>query len=75
MRLQKVVSFRQFTELQAEGAKQIAIKVEEDFNQELLPFFRAGRISERFHNEVSSRCGTSRRLYGLANVPKQDTPL
>ena len=74
-RLQKVFSCRQFTELQTEGSKPLAIKIEEDLNQELLSLFRAGRISERFYNEVPSTGGTPPRLYGLAKVHKKDTPL
>ena len=51
------------------------IKIEEDFNNGLRKIFEAGEISEEFFQRVRATGSQLARLYGLAKVHKENTPL
>ena len=51
------------------------MKIEDQFNKELLSLLKANRVSQAFYDDVHSTGATSPRLYGLAKVHKPDTPL
>ncbi|XP_063727146.1 uncharacterized protein LOC134854721 [Symsagittifera roscoffensis] len=55
--------------------KPFAVKIEDQFNKELLSLLKANRVSQAFYDDVHSTGGTPPRLYGLAKVHKPETPL
>ena len=53
----------------------VIMKIEKDINIELLAMKKKGEISKAMYNRLRSTGAQSARLYGLAKVHKQGTPL
>ena len=51
------------------------MKIEKDINKELLAMKKRDEISEAMYNRLRSTGAQPARLYGLAKVHKQGTPL
>ena len=53
----------------------VIMKIEKDINKELLAMKKKDEISEAMYNRLISTGAQPARLYGLAKVHKQGTPL
>ena len=53
----------------------VIMKIEKDISKELLAMKKKDEISEAFYNRLRSTGAQPARLYGLAKVHKQGTPL
>ena len=64
-------------QIESAGEKEapLFVKIEDQFNKELLSLLKANPVSQALYDDVDSKGATPPRLYGLAKVHQPDTPL
>ena len=75
-RLNQILDGRQFEKITSKNTKKdYAIKLEDALNKKLVALRRNNEISEDFYQSVKATGSQPARLYGLAKVHKNQTPL
>ena len=74
-RLLEVLNGEQFKPFDDSRKKDALIAIESTFNRNLMSLVRAGKISSDLYSKCRSTGVQPARLYGLAKVHKQKTPL
>ena len=74
-RLLEVLNGEQFKPFDDSRKKDVLIAIESTFNRNLVSLVRAGKISSDLYSKCRSTGAQPARLYGLAKVHKQNTPL
>ena len=74
-RLLEVLNGEQFKPFDDSREKDVLIAIESTFNRNLMSLVRAGKISSDLYSKCRSTGAQPARLYGLAKVHKQKTPL
>ena len=73
-KLKELLQAEQFSE-RKNLTDSVIMKIEKDINKELLAMKKKDEISEAMYNRLRSTGAQPARLYGLAKVHKQGTPL
>ena len=74
-KLEKILSDKQFVKVDHTGSKNPILTLEEKWNKELRALWEDNKIDEELLKKLRSTGAQPARLYGLAKVHKNETPL
>ena len=73
-KLESLLQSAQFVKKDA-TTDEVILKIEKELNKELLAMNKRDEISDQLYSKMRSTGGQPARLYGLAKVHKDETPL